>query len=314
MTCARAIAPHGGRHRRTGRTAIAARDDFLRPAGVISVSREMALHSTTAGPDRTATLWHEFAAPLRSFVARRAPREVETEDVLQDVFVRIQEQLPKLRDEARIDAWIFQIARNVVADAFRRRTRREAGDDRIAAEGLSPADGDEDRSAEASLAACLASMIEQLPEPYRKAIELTEIRGATQVEAAGIAGISLSGMKSRVQRGRDRLKEIIHGACRIETDVRGGVTECDPRGRAGCGERPRPSPGSSDSMDMKNTNEVKTVDLDTTTPAASTGCCGGPAPGDSSACCALDAEVKATGGSGCGCGPKAATTAKKGCC
>jgi len=45
---------------------------------------------------------------------------------------------------------------------------------------------------------------------------------------------------------------------------------------------------------------------------ARNGCCGGPAPSGSDACCAVDAEVKSTGGPGCGCGPKA--PAKKGCC
>lgn len=46
------------------------------------------------------------------------------------------------------------------------------------------------------------------------------------------------------------------------------------------------------------------------------GCCGGAAPKGVDACCALDAEVKTAGGSGCGCAPKAASgaTAKKGCC
>jgi RNA polymerase sigma-70 factor (ECF subfamily) len=268
-------------------------------------------------------LWNQFAAPLRSFVAKRAPREVETEDVLQDVFLRIQEQLPTLREADRIDAWIFQIARNVVADAFRRRTRREALYQRTAAEGATPVPDDDDRSAEASLAGCLARMIAELPEPYREAIELTEIRGMTQSDAARLVGISLSGMKSRVQRGREHLKGVIGEFCRVETDVRGGVIECDPL-RADCGTSVRPSSCSSDSMDMQNTNEANTLETTTSTPAevAATGCCGGAAPKDSSACCALDAEVKATGGSGCGCGAKAAaaaaaatpTVTNKGCC
>jgi RNA polymerase sigma-70 factor, ECF subfamily len=276
----------------------------------------MDVHPTAAG-DHAATLWDQFAAPLRSFVAKRAPREVDPDDVLQDVFVRIQEQLPKLRDADRIDAWIFQIARNVVADAYRRRTRRDALDERTTAEGSAPP-SDDDRSAEASLAGCLASMIAELPEPYRQAIELTEIRGVTQAEAARLVGISVSGMKSRVQRGREQLKGIIRGFCRVETDVRGGVIECDPL-RSDCGASVRPSPCSSDSMGMKESIEEKAAGALNTNETASTGCCGGPAPTDASACCALDEQVKATGGSGCGCGTKTATTTtapatKKGCC
>ena len=79
------------------------------------------------------TLWSQFAAPLRSFVAKRAPSGVDAEDVVQDVFVRIQEQLVNLRDADRIDAWIFQIARNVVADSFRKRARSEVLADSVVA-------------------------------------------------------------------------------------------------------------------------------------------------------------------------------------
>jgi RNA polymerase sigma-70 factor (ECF subfamily) len=251
------------------------------------------------------TLWEQFADPLRAFGVRRIPTGVDVDDVLQDVFVRIQEQLPNLRDADRIDAWIFQIARNVVADTFRRRTRR---DDRMVAADDAPEPVtvvDDDRADASALASCLVPMIAQLSGPYREAILLTELCGMTQADAAQRVGVTLSGMKSRVQRGREHLKQVIGASCRVQLDVRGGVMACDPL---------RPSRCSRDSMDMTSTNEPKDTENTTTTTEASTGCCGGAAPKDSGACCALDAEVKATGGAGCGCGPKTATPAKKGCC
>jgi hypothetical protein len=147
-------------------------------------------------------------------------------------------------------------------------------------------------------------MIARLPEPYQQAIVLTELQGMSQVDAARQVGLSISGMKSRVQRGREQLKDIIRRTCRIELDIRGGVIECDPL---------RPSACSRDSMSMNNTNETKESES-TTTQDASAGCCGGPAPKDANACCALDAEVKQSGGSGCGCAAKPQATPKKGCC
>jgi RNA polymerase sigma-70 factor (ECF subfamily) len=252
----------------------------------------------------TPTLWREFAAPLRSFVSKRAPREVDVEDVLQEVFLRIQQHLPSLRDADRVGAWIFQIARNVVAESFRKRRRREAPDHPSANESVAPFTEEDERAGEVALASCLPAMIDQLPDTYREAIELTEIGGMTQVDAARVVGISTSGMKSRVQRGRARLETIIKASCRIEIDVRGSVIECDPLRPSGC---------SSNSMGMTNTNQAKPTESTNTERAATTGCCGGPAPQSSGACCALDAEVKATGGSGCGCASKTTTT-KKGCC
>jgi RNA polymerase sigma-70 factor (ECF subfamily) len=68
-----------------------------------------------------------------------------------------------------------------------------------------------------------------LPTPYREALTLTELQGLTQREAAELMGVSLSGMKSRVQRGRERLRALIEDCCQIALDARGRVIDCDPR-------------------------------------------------------------------------------------
>jgi RNA polymerase sigma-70 factor, ECF subfamily len=188
-----------------------------------------------------------LTAPLRSFVVKRVPAGTDVDDVVQEVLVRVVERLPDLRDRERLDAWIFQIARNVLADSFRRAGRHVVLDDSAAAvadPGVAP---ETDRTAVAALTACLPPMIAKLPEPYRTAVELTELHGLTQHQAAQRAGISLSGMKSRVQRGREHLKRIMTSSCAIELDVRGGVTECEPRAR-GCESGVRPLLGSDDSM------------------------------------------------------------------
>ena len=59
-------------------------------------------------------------------------------------------------------------------------------------------------------------MIEQLPDKYREAIKLSEIEKKTQKEVAELEKISLSGAKSRVQRGRALLKAMLHDCCQIE--------------------------------------------------------------------------------------------------
>ena len=79
-------------------------------------------------------------------------------------------------------------------------------------------------------------MIHDLPDPYREAVRLTEIEGLTQAELARRLGISLSGAKSRVQRGRAQLKEQLIECCRFEFDRRGAVIDCEPRRTTPCPE------------------------------------------------------------------------------
>ncbi len=56
-----------------------------------------------------------------------------------------------------------------------------------------------------------------LPDDYRDAVTLVDLDGRTHHAAAQLAGLSTSGMKSRVQRGRRKLAALLHDCCRIET-------------------------------------------------------------------------------------------------
>lgn len=182
----------------------------------------------------TSLIWAEFAGRLRAFVARRVPAGIEPDDVVQEVFVRVVRHLPSLRDAERIEGWLFQIARNTLHDAMRARQRRESRTDTLEIDVPAEADPGDVRAAEAELAPCLTPMVARLAEPYRSAIELTSVYGLTQAEAAKRVGVSVSGMKSRVQRARDQLKEMILRCCEVDVDRRNGVAAYHLRRSAAC--------------------------------------------------------------------------------
>jgi len=171
--------------------------------------------------------WQDVAARLRPFIARRvAPAEID--DVMQDVFLRMHRGLGTLRDEERFTSWLFQIARSSVAEHMRTRGRHPlAQQDPL--EEPAPSD-DDDREAARALAGCISMFVAQLASPYREAITLVELEGLTAREAAEMAGISVSGMKSRVQRGREQLRALFDACCEIAIDARGKPTDYTPRG------------------------------------------------------------------------------------
>ena len=175
-------------------------------------------------------IWHEFSNKLGQFIRSRVSDPATAEDILLDVFVKIQQRLSQLQDPAKLHSWIYLIARNAVIDYYR--TRKESED---ISETL--IDEREPGSEEPEgLKASFHRMINSLPEPYREAVVLTELEGLTQKQLAERLGISLSGAKSRVQRGRQQLKEMLLGCCRFEFDRRGGVLGCEPRSRGNCRE------------------------------------------------------------------------------
>jgi RNA polymerase sigma-70 factor (ECF subfamily) len=92
-------------------------------------------------------------------------------------------------------------------------------------------------------------MIERLSGEYRQAVILIDLEGLTQQEAAAQLGLSLSGMKSRVQRGRRQLKGMLEACCTIELDQRCGVADYDVRNQQNNLCRDRPDCGALDTRE-----------------------------------------------------------------
>ena len=178
-------------------------------------------------------VWHAISDGLRAFLRSRVPNDSDADDLLHDVFVRVHEQIGSLRQGDRIESWVYQIGRNAVADFYRRRTPRSADAVEDVVDPHGEDDGGENRNR--AVAAWLPLMIDVLPQTLRDAVRMYEIEGVSQAEIASRLGISLSGAKSRVQRGRKRLEEILRGSCEFQLDRRGNIIACKPANDDGCG-------------------------------------------------------------------------------
>jgi RNA polymerase sigma-70 factor (ECF subfamily) len=175
-------------------------------------------------------IWSEFAGQLGQFIRSRVSDPATAEDILQDVFVKIQTRLGTLEDPAKLHGWIYLIARNAIIDHYRSRKETVEVPEHL------PAEPDPQDAELEGLKASFRRMIYSLPDPYRDALVLTELDGLTQKELAERLGISLSGAKSRVQRAREQLKAMLNECCTFEFDRRGKVIECQPRPHGGCEE------------------------------------------------------------------------------
>ena len=165
-------------------------------------------------------IWNAYCCRLLAFLRSRLSDDDQAEDLLQEVFLRVHQHLCCLPQPDKMDSWIFQIARNLVIDQYRKRREMVELSDEVPYENES-FDGD----SEIDLALSLKEMVDQLPEPYREALLLTEYQGLSQVELAGRLGLSISGAKSRVQRGREKLRDLILACCHVELDRRGHVID-----------------------------------------------------------------------------------------
>ena len=185
--------------------------------------------------------WQELHGNLRAFIARRVQNQADVDDLVQRVLLQIVTGLESLRDHGRLHAWVYRTARNVIIDHYRATgSRREyaagdAGDVEADATATLATFDDPDGAALRELAACLSPMLNQLSPAYQEAIRIVDLEGATQQEAARRVGVSLSGMKSRVQRGRQQLRTVVEACCRIDLDRRGGISAYTHRHPDACG-------------------------------------------------------------------------------
>lgn len=173
----------------------------------------------------TLQIWEEFSGNVQGFIRKRVNNAFDADDILQDVFRKIHDNVHNLTDDSKLYSWVFQIARNTIIDHYRMQSKYANLVPIEDEEALIPADIDETDNLNEMVASWIRCMVSELPDKYREAIQLTEIQELTQKQLADHLGISLSGAKSRVQRGREKLKDMLLDCCHLEFDRLGNVVD-----------------------------------------------------------------------------------------
>jgi RNA polymerase sigma-70 factor (ECF subfamily) len=182
--------------------------------------------------DQLDVSWSETLARVRAFVAARVGDDELAADITQDVVVRsiASGALDRVDNPA---AWLYRSARNAVIDHYRTRRRHEPLDDLDRWPDPGPTDN-RPNEATRELARCLQPLLHQLPPAARDALTRVDVDGQTNQQAASELGISVSGAKSRVQRARRQLKDLLEQCCTVEVDRVGSVAAYQPTD-SGCG-------------------------------------------------------------------------------
>jgi len=158
---------------------------------------------------------------LERFVMSKVHNPDVAKDIVQEVFLKAREKSYTLKDEQKLHAWLFRITSNTITDFFRKKETWVS---------LNNAEQKSDEASEqfdktGELTECVVPMINHLPEKYREPLILSDLEGWSQKEIAEKTGLSHSGAKSRVQRGRKKLKQMFIECCHVKTDKYGNVID-----------------------------------------------------------------------------------------
>jgi RNA polymerase sigma-70 factor (ECF subfamily) len=165
------------------------------------------------------SLHHEFYQKIKRYVRHHVRDKVDTEDIVQNIFLKIHLHRDQLQSPEKLIGWMYRIAKNAIIDHYRLRKREQSG--------MIVEMTDDKQFFNECMEQCLTSLANTLPEIYREALTLSDQQNISQTELARRWNISYSGAKSRVQRARQMLKEKLQTRYHIETDAYGNILVCE---------------------------------------------------------------------------------------
>lgn len=167
-----------------------------------------------------------FQNELLGYVTKRVKDRSLAEDIVHDVFLKVQAKSDQVKDSEKVIGWIYRITKNTIIDHFRFQSRIVKSED---------IDWEDDKTyLNQCVERCLTEKLATLPDKYREALELSEVTGLSQLELAKRLNISYSGAKSRVQRARQMLKVMMEREYHVQLDSYGNVIRCENRLPCGC--------------------------------------------------------------------------------
>jgi RNA polymerase sigma-70 factor, ECF subfamily len=166
--------------------------------------------------------WNNVQSELKGFVYKRVKDKALTEDIVHDVFLKVQAKIHQVKESDKLFGWIYQITRNTITDHFRKNSK-----------SINPKDIDWE-SSPPNFNECVTNAINELiptlPDKYRIPLEMTEFQNMSQLEVAEKLNLTYTTAKARVQRARKMLKEKMDAILTIKTDGYGNVILCKDRG------------------------------------------------------------------------------------
>ncbi len=179
-------------------------------------------------------IYDQHYSSVRKSILALVKDEWAADDILQETFLKVQQNIESLRDPSRLSPWIFRIAHNLCQDHFRRlkKLRKEESIDQEETGDLKEAliqkeIGIQKEMEQRQMGECVQNQINLLPESLRTVLVLFDIMEFSHQESADILGITVKNVKVRLHRARKKLKTILEEICAFERDER-NVLICTP--------------------------------------------------------------------------------------
>ena len=165
------------------------------------------------------TLMTQHEGRMYAVALRMCSNREDAQDCVQEAMIRAYRSMDSFKGQASFSTWIYRVTMNACLDELRRRKARYASSlDNMIEGGWSPADDretPEQQAVSSEKKRALEKAIKELPDDMRAAIVLRDVQGFSYDQIASILKANVGTIKSRISRGREKLRETI----RQETEL-----------------------------------------------------------------------------------------------
>ncbi len=158
------------------------------------------------------SVYAAFRAPIYGFLARLSGRRDLAEELLQETFVRLAARATTLREDTRLGAWLYTVARNLHVSQTRMTALDAARVDRASLEDPARPPTPFEEAAASQTQIALERALASLPDSYREVLLLVAVDRMEPSEAAEVVGVSPETLRQRLSRARTMMKEALAGA------------------------------------------------------------------------------------------------------
>ena len=163
-------------------------------------------------PEAFAEVYARFGALVFQIARRMSGDDSLAEDLSQEIFLSIFKHLDTFRGKSSLETWVYSVAINCCRSRLGRRWRRRKTMVDIEDESFdrmpAPGEGTDARLARREAQEVVGRGLAQLPLEFREAVVLRDIGGLSYAEISKVLGIRLGTVRSRIARGRDRLRRL----------------------------------------------------------------------------------------------------------
>lgn len=162
-------------------------------------------------------IWNQHKGHLQNFIKTKVSNDDIAKDILQEVGIKLFDNINRKTEIANYKSWLFQVSRNTIFDYYRELEKQSR---------LSKIDPETNTESAACVCDLSGFVIQHyLPEKYSKPLYLSDIEKKSQQEIAEQLNVSLSATKSRILRARIQLKELISGCIDISHNNKGEIID-----------------------------------------------------------------------------------------